>query len=702
MTERHRVHGGSAFGGTRPTHRTRAVLLLVGCLVLAPATATHAQQPGPLAPADDLRDLMTVLDEQTELATLTRLNVDRVPGIMSVQRADALIARGARTVLEGLELFPQVQVSMSARGTPVVVLRGVGKTFRSGKFKVQLNDTAVNSTMTGEATWVYGLSLDLVDRIEVIQGPGSAVYGEYAYAGIIHIVTRSERNAASVQADRFGGVSLGLAASERTADGRAAFSVVAGGFRTSGPHVRTGPDSLHGTPNQGVSLAPGLTDENQDNAVVIGTLTWRQTTVEGQFVRTGFAEYFGLTDRLPPSDLGITGRETWRAVTVSQAWAPTADWTVNLGGTLAYYALDTLTTIAPPGFRAGRFVYPDGQKLGGHRPDRTLSGEGRIDYRGLRTHRLGAGVEAAGRAAGDFYRRANYHPFTGEPLAEVTTMRGALNVLIEGATQRRSVSLFAQDEWSPVEALRVTVGARVDAYDDFGAEVSPRIAGVWNLSDQHTVKAQYATAFRPPTFIEQYSLSALAGGDLNLRPERIRTLDLSYNRSFTQGVLRVTAFRSDLPQQIAFIDGRYRNAPDATLLGGSVDLDWAISERLRTDSNVSYVRTRQQGRAFPDIAPLVGNAGLVYSPHTAIALGAQYRYRGSRARAAGDPRPRFEDQHAVDLTGQWSVPNSRVRLRAGLRNVLGSDLRMPAPPRTYAEDYPRPGRELSLGASVGW
>ncbi len=678
------------------------VALLLAWLALTPAAATQAQQAAPQTPADELRDLVTVLDEQTELATLTRLNVDHVPGIMSVHRGNALIAQGARTVLEGLELFPEVQVLMAARGTPVVALRGVGKTFRSGKFKILLNDVPVNSALTGEATWLWGLSLDLVDRIEVIRGPGSAVHGEYAYVGIIRVVTHGMQNAAHVQTDQFGGVSLGAAFSERTADGRVALSAVTGGFRTGGPEVMAGPDSLHGTSNQDVSLAPGPTAEDQDNLVAIGTLTWRQTSVEGQFVRVGYAEYFGLTDRLPPPDRGVTGRETWTAVKVRQAWSPGADWTVSLAGLLAHYTIDTLTVVAPRGYRAGRFVYPDGQTLGGHRPERTVLGEGRIDYRGVANHRLGAGVEAAGRAMHNFYRRANYNPFTGEPLADVTTMRGALNVLAEGRPHRRSVSLFAQDEWTVAEALHLTLGGRVDRYDDFGTAASPRIAAVWMPSERHTVKAQYATAFRPPTFNEQYGQSAIAGGDLDLDPERIRTLDLSYNHSFTQGVLRLTGSRSSLPQQIVFSEGRYRNATDATLLGGAVDLDWAIQNRTRIDANVSYVRTRQQDRAFPDIAPLVGNLGVVQSLRPAIVLGAQYRYRGSRARAAGDARPRFEDRHAVDLTGQWSVRRSPVRVRAGLRNVFSADLRVPAPPRTYAQDYPRPGREAWLGVTVGW
>lgn len=702
MSERDRVPVGFASGRTRAALRSRTALLVLASLAVIPAAAVQAQQPAGRTPADDLRALMAVLDEQTELATLTRLNVDHVPGTMTVHRGEALAAQGARTVLEGLELMPQVQVSMAARGTPVVVLRGVGKTFRSGKFKVLLNDVPVNSTLTGEATWLWGLSLDLVDRIEVIRGPGSAVHGEYAYVGIVRVITHTERNAAYAQADGFGGVSLGAALSEKTAGGRVALSAVAGGFRTSGPAIMAGPDSLHGTANQGVSLAPGPTAEDQDNVFAIGSLTWRQAKLEGQFVRIGFAEYFGLTDRLPPADRGVTGRETWTAVKVSQAWSPAPDWTINLGGLLSHYALDTLTVIAPRGYRAGPFVYPDGQILGGHRPERTVLGEGRVDYRGVPNHRLGAGVEAAGRAMRDFYRRANYNPFTGEPLESVTTMRGALNVLVEGPTHRRSLSLFAQDEWTVADGLHLTIGARVDRYDDFGTAASPRIAGVWHLSAGHIVKAQYATAFRPPTFNEQYSQSAIAAGDLELDPERIRTLDLSYIRSFTQGALRFTGFRSSLPEQIVFSGGSYRNATDATLLGGSVDLDWAIQNRTRIDANVSYVRTHQLDRAFPDIAPLVANLGIVQSLRGSIALSAQYRYRGSRARAAGDPRPRFEDQHAVDLAGQWNAGRSPVRLSAGLRNVFDSDLRMPAPLRTYAQDYPRPGRELSLRATVAW
>ena len=129
----------------------------------SPATAVEdsvfADWEEPQAPAetDPVLDLLQVLEEQTEVATRTRLNVDRVPGIVTVLYGEDAAQRGARTVFEALRLVPGVQTSVTGSGVRQVIVRGVGKVLRSGKVKLLLNGSQANATLSGEAPWLYAI-----------------------------------------------------------------------------------------------------------------------------------------------------------------------------------------------------------------------------------------------------------------------------------------------------------------------------------------------------------------------------------------------------------------------------------------------------------------------------------------------------------------------------------------------------------------
>ncbi|MES9979550.1 MAG: Plug domain-containing protein, partial [Candidatus Thiodiazotropha sp. 6PLUC5] len=74
----------------------------------------------------DLRNLLSLLDSQTELATKSRMNADYVPGMASILYGDELLARGARTVWEALGLVPGISLGMEFTGERQILSRGVG------------------------------------------------------------------------------------------------------------------------------------------------------------------------------------------------------------------------------------------------------------------------------------------------------------------------------------------------------------------------------------------------------------------------------------------------------------------------------------------------------------------------------------------------------------------------------------------------
>ena len=252
------------------------------------------------------------------------------------------------------------------------------------------------------------------------------------------------------------------------------------------------------------------------------------------------------------------------------------------------------------------------------------------------------------------------------------------------------------------EKFNLTAGLRFDHYDDVGHSLTPRFAGVYQLSDNQTIKLQYAEAFRPPTFLELYSQNNLiVDGNPNLSAETIKSIDAGYvyNDGITVG--RVTVFVAELKDLI----GGGSNAPvifenigQARQNGIEVEFARQVSHKFKVDSNLSYVDVKDDvtGEEFANIANVLANVGVTYQPEHNNAVNLQYRYTGKRDRDATlDTRPSIDAYNTLDITA--SIFNYLARdmtFRIGVKNVLGEDIVMPAPPNTYVADYPQPGREI--------
>ena len=129
-------------------------------------------------------ELFALLEQESELATKSKKNIDYLPGLITVLQQNELKRFGYKTVEEALELVPGID--FSSKG---LIVRGIGNAFISGKTKIMLNGVAFNDAATSAAPYILRLPVEMIERVEVIRGPGSALYGEYAFSGVINIVT---------------------------------------------------------------------------------------------------------------------------------------------------------------------------------------------------------------------------------------------------------------------------------------------------------------------------------------------------------------------------------------------------------------------------------------------------------------------------------------------------------------------------------
>ena len=135
---------------------------VLGCLLLALAPVLKAQTEEDAAYAE----LMATLEQETAIATRTRMNRDFVPGMVSVLEGDALVATGVRTVWEALAQVPGVQIELDGRGNPTLTARGIQFPFNSGSIQILLNGFPIGREDIGSNGAALFLPVAHVERIE--------------------------------------------------------------------------------------------------------------------------------------------------------------------------------------------------------------------------------------------------------------------------------------------------------------------------------------------------------------------------------------------------------------------------------------------------------------------------------------------------------------------------------------------------------
>lgn len=669
--------------------------------------------------ADVLQELVQILDQESELATKTKMNIDFVPGIMSVLHGKDLIARGVQNVYEALGLVPGIELSRTNDGQPQILVRGIGKSFFSSKIKFLLNNTPFNATL-GAATTILILPIEQVERIEVIRGPGSAIYGEYASVGVVNVITRKGQSALFARVSDLDKESIGGMFSYEAPENNLAINLSFSQVNADGGDVEAGNDILFGTPLQPISNSPGPVNNAEEHHSFLLDVNFNDYAIVFQRVHQGLGDFFGLANALPDDHQHVVRKITMQSLEVSREWQLDSDWSAR--GTIGLLQFDLESgahELFPPGFTSPpptSYVYPQGVLGGPSYNDNKYYLGVDLNFNGLQNHEILLGADVSQIEPDEIYVLRNYDPNTMQPEttpAVVARYDGAGNWLEEGHN-RLAIGIYAQDQFQLSKKLKLTMGLRFDHYDDVGSDVTPRLAGVYNLTDRQTLKFQYARSFRPPTFLELYTQNNLVvTGNEDLESESVDTLEAGYVYNNGTSVFRSTFFYF-VARDLITIDGpsrRYVNEGEITSTGFELELQHQVSRSIKIDATVTRLFTEndQTDDDVAGVAELVSNFAFLLQPWPDYAFAIQFKAIGDRSREQSDARPDLDGYTVIDVTANmFNLGIRNLNLRGGIKNIFDNDVVYPAPLASlptptgpvvrpgYLNDYPQTGREIFL------
>ncbi|MCT7908086.1 TonB-dependent receptor [Arcobacter lacus] len=296
--------------------------------------------------------------------------------------------------------------------------------------------------------------------------------------------------------------------------------------------------------------------------------------------------------------------------------------------------------------------------------------------------------------------------------------------------ERYQWALFAEDTWSVIDDLALTLSGRYDYNEDFGEEFSPKAYAVYHLTDNLVLKGGVTTGYKAPSLRQaapDYS-GVSRGGVMIGNPDLTPETSINYEAGFAydnpdiglEGSL--VAFQTDFedkitrtsricqPNQPCTYKGTtyashqygytaYENVDKAEIKGIELTTDYYILENLKYRHSYTYTDSEQKsgankGNPLNDISKHMFNAGLDWDVTSKLLLWTQANYRGKTGGTASDPSDKNPSYTFVDL-GAVYKHDKNLQFTAGVYNVANKEVTS-----EDGYDYILDGRRYSVAMNL--
>ncbi|GAB6906155.1 TonB-dependent receptor [Desulfosarcina cetonica] len=589
---------------------------------------------GLLPPTTALADSTSSLPPVVVTATMTKQNLDVAPGTVQVITKDEIDAMGAESVTDVLEQATGIVILTGAGRTQSASLRGLG----TGHTLVLLDGRRIVSG--------YKINLDvnqipvtLIDHIEIVRGPGSALYGSEATGGVINIITRQPPRQPEGEVDLRGGIGKSAEQSAQgmvgTAMGPVRFNVAAAHFKKDG---WDGDDEL----------PDDIDDTVQDMAFLHGALDL------GEFQTLSMG---GEWNRLTRDGLRLLQNRERRREADDRRW----------GGFLKY-------DLHPVGPFSGMFqLYGNRNKSDVEITPGTDESSRRRDLFQVEGRGTYLFAEGLSLTAGGEYRRESLE---GEELVDSAT---------DGESDRVK-ALFGQIDWQPADWFNIVGSLRFDDYENSGSQFSPRLVASFFIPHGRFWLA-YGHGFRAPTLDEMYGeVYKFQGrqvyyGNPDLDPETSRGYEAGIELRGPRVWGRVVGFYNHLEDKIEAqrisTSGRnstfeYHNVDEVWTAGAEVEAGINLLDHLTLTGQSTYLETENE-ETEEELAyepNWKGSLTLKWNvPAFKLETRLHYLYVGSCEDGEGN---RLDGYDRVDLYVAKAL-TANLRLYAGLDNIFDED-----------------------------
>lgn len=603
-----------------------AVLVILATYGVAQPTASP-QDSGTASADLASMDLEQLMDIKVTTASLFADRLSEAPGIMSVVTSDELRRFGGLTLGEILDRVPGLTQSSQYFTDRSLVAADGDQTKTSGAHILFLiNGRPTREVMEGGiiSDLLESFPVEILERIEIIKGPGSVLYGSNAFSAVVNLITRKATgNQARIQ---------GLVGS------RGALASTGHFLYKRGDFSMVGASQIHEAPNwplvyvvppplRNLPTAPPEPAFHDTNLYDRGTGSYLGMNYKGLSVSTALTEW--QSTAFTQGSVGET-RLSRDFANLGYEHKVRANWDMDFNATY------TRTTF-------GVFVYPHTA-----RDSNEFVGEWTNLITLTSKDRLTAGMLVS-RISG----------------TELNT--GVTPSVIDAQGSRPAGGFYAQLDHQLFSSLKLIAGFQSNKFAGIPLSTVPRVGGIWSPSHWASIKVLYGKAFRPPSLDETSLNLPNIKGNSSLLPETVGTFNLGATLQFSRLQVGADYFHSEQNDSIVTTGNapiRYVNLGGVTFNGVEAEGKYYFRHDVFAQGSFLYqVNHNQSG--VSDVTPI---------PNYGFKTGVSYankRGLGFGLFDVSDGKPKPYSPAFNPLTG-W-----RHSLNAEIRQDISTFLHLP-------------------------
>lgn len=613
------------------------------------------------------------IDQIVVTGARTSLTVKQLGSALTVITRDEIERREARRLTDLLRSVPGFSISHTgvAGSQAQVRVRGA----EANHILVLIDGVRANDPATGdEFRWEY-LSTGNIERVEIVRGPQSALWGSDAVAAVVHIITRSDQSASSVAGYAEGG-------SFSTAN-----AGLNGVFSSDRWSLRGGIETLT-TDGSNISRSGA---EDDDSDLTTADLSANIAATESLSLRFGLRAVDAYS-QFDPVDFFVTGLPTDGDL-ATDSRSLYAHTTANLrpkSGSVAQQL-------------SIRYFDSDNRNL--------VDG---VEGASTASDRLSFAYQADIGVGNNVLSLALEHEATEFEQTGATSFFGDPN-----QTQKMDMtSAIAEFQGLATAKLNWIVSARFDDNSDFDDALNGRLSLSYQLSDSTTLRGSVGTGQKNPTFTERFGFfPGQFEGNPDLNPEKSTAYDIGVDQRLAGDALtlQLSVFRQDLEDEIngfvfdpvTFLATAENMSGDSKRNGVELAASWSINDSFNIGAHYTYTDSaefdRFTGEDIRELRRPKHSGGLSFdyrAPNERFSTLLNANYGGTRTDIFFPPWPNpseivtLSNYWLLDLAAQFQATSS-VTVFARGSNLLDEDYEQ-------VFGYRTPGRAGFLGVRINF
>jgi iron complex outermembrane receptor protein len=548
----------------------------------------------------------------------------------------------------------------------------------------RLNDNIFGSTGIGTD---FPIALDLIDRVEVVRGPGSSLYGTNAFFAVINVITKHGRTFD-------GGYGTINAGSRQKYQGTVTF----GQLYNNGIDILLAGSYAGGKGNRRLYF-PEFDDPGSNNGIAEDADTDRSASVFANISFRGLNAQFSFKDRtkrIPTASFSTVFNDRRFQTTDHTAY-------LDLKFEHKFNNIWDFSTRTFVDMYDDKGDYPVDNSTGGdpqiiinkdYASGRWWGGEAQVTRRIAGKHHVIAGTEWR------YSFRANQLNYDEDEYF----------LYLDKRLTTTEIATFIQGEYAIRENFLLSTGLRYDHYSTFGSSTNPRFALVYSPWEKTTVKALYGHAFRAPNLFELYYQDGISSkANPQLHPESIRTLELvleqHIGRKFrAAGSVYSYRVRQQITQAMDPDDGFIVFANSGRIRAQGLELDLEAKDVCGIDTRVSYAL--QETKSITTGAFLVNSPRYIAQLNLFVPLfgvkggaGLEARYMSSRKTLNNGEVGSFG---LINITGFYRKLPANLELSAGIFNIFNKQHSDPGGAEHIQDALKQDGRTFWVRLGYGF